>query len=57
MLKIVRLNRFEKDIKIAIKRKLNLKELDYVVNKLANQEKLEEKYRDYPLTGDYKDIK
>ena len=57
MLKIVRTNRFKKDIKIAIKRKLNLNELDYVISKLANQETLEEKYKDHALSGDYKDFR
>ena len=57
MLKIVRTNRFKKDIKIAIKRKLDLNELDYVVSKLANQETLEEKYKDHALSGDYKDFR
>ena len=57
MLKIVRTNRFKKDIKIAIKRKLDLNELDYVISKLANQEDLEEKYKDHALSGDYKDFR
>lgn len=57
MLKIVRTNRFKKDIKIAIKRKLDLNELDYVISKLANQEDLEEKYKDHALSGNYKDFR
>ena len=57
MLKIVRTNRFRKDIKIAIKRKLDLNELDYVISKLANQEDLEEKYKDHALSGNYKDFR
>ena len=50
-------NRFKKDIKIAIKRKLDLNELDYVISKLANQEDLEEKYKDHALSGNYKDFR
>lgn len=57
MLRIVRTNRFKKDIKIAIKRKLDLNELDYVVSKLANQEDLEDKYKDHALSGNYKDFR
>ena len=53
MLKIVASNRFKKDLKIAQKRKLDLSPLRTVVTKLANQEKLDEKYRDHPLSGDY----
>ena len=57
MLKIVRTKRFKKDIKIAIKRKLDLNELDYVISKLANQEDLDEKYKDHALSGNYKDFR
>ena len=57
MLKIVLSNRFKKDIKVAKKRKLNLNELRLVINKLANQEQLEEKYKDHPLSGDFKDFR
>ena len=57
MLKIVRSNRFIKDLKIAKKRNLNLDELDFVVTKLANQEKLDDKYKDHALYGDYKDLR
>ena len=57
MLKIVLSSRFKKDIKVAKKRKLNLNELRLVINKLANQEQLEEKYKDHPLSGDFKDFR
>ena len=57
MLRIVRSNRFKKDLKLAIKRKLDLTELDYVITKLANQEELDDKYKDHPLSGDYKDFR
>jgi mRNA interferase YafQ len=51
--KIVLSNRFKKDLKIAKKRGLDLDQLKTVVNKLANGEKLEKKYRDHGLVGDY----
>ena len=57
MLRIVRSNRFKKDLKLAIKRKLDLTELDYVITKLANQEELDDKYKDDTLSGDYKDFR
>lgn len=53
MLKIIQSNRFKKDLKLAQKRNLDLTPLKVVVDKLANQEKLEEKYCDHSLTGDY----
>ena len=57
MLKIVVSNRFRKDLENAKKRNLNLKLLEEVVNKLANQEKLDEKYHDHPLLGKYSDFR
>lgn len=57
MLKIVSSNRFLKDLKIAKKRGLDLTPLNEVVEKLANQEKLEPKYRDHALGGDYNDFR
>ena len=53
MLKIVLSNRFRKDIKLAQKRRLNLDLLRSVVNALARGEKLDMKYRDHDLTGDF----
>ena len=54
MLDIVASNRFKKDLKLVIKRGYNVQLLDHVVNQLAMREKLEEKYKDHELTGDYK---
>ena len=51
MLAIVRSNRFLKDLRLAKKRGFDLSLLEEVVNKLANQETLDPKYRDHPLTG------
>jgi mRNA interferase YafQ len=57
VLTIVRSNRFLKDLRLAKKRGLDLSSLEEVVNKLANQEKLDEKYHDHPLSGDYSDFR
>lgn len=57
MLTIVRSNRFLKDLRLAKKRGLDLSLLEEVVNKLANQEVLEEKYHDHALSGDYADFR
>ena len=53
MLKIVRSNKFIKDLKLAIKRNLDLSLLEEVVMKLARGETLEAKYQDHPLKGEY----
>jgi len=47
-------NRFEKDVKQAQKRGKDLDKLFFVIEKLANGEKLDEKYRDHSLVGLYK---
>ena len=57
MLTIVRSNRFLKDLRLAKKRGLDLTLLEEVVNKLANQEALDPKYHDHPLTGEYRDFR
>ena len=46
-----------KDLRLAKKRNLDLTILDDVVMKLANQEKLEDKYHDHALFGEYKDFR
>lgn len=53
MLDIVLSNQFKKDLKLMNRRGINLDLLDAVVNKLANSEKLDEKYHDHALTGNY----
>lgn len=53
MLKIVPSNRFKKDLKKAIKRNLDISLLDEVITKLANHKKLEKKYKDHDLKGEY----
>ena len=57
MLEIVLSNQFKKDIKSAQKRGLKLELLTEVVDTLASQQSLPEKYRDHPLTGSYADFR
>ena len=54
MLKIVLSHQFKKDLKLAKKRGCKIAELQKVVNTLAEQNALEEKYRDHHLTGEYR---
>ncbi len=53
MLEVILSNRFRRDLKLASKRGRDLKLLDDVVTRLAQQEPLPEKNRDHSLTGDY----
>lgn len=48
---------FKKDIKLAKKQKKNLDKLFLVIDKIANGEKLEEKYKDHELSGNYKGVR
>ena len=43
-------SQYKKDVKRAKKRNYNMDELYSVISKLANDEPLEERYRDIPLT-------
>lgn len=54
MLKLVLSNQFRKDLKQAKKRGFKIDKLTEVVNTIASQNPLAEKYRDHNLTGDYK---
>ena len=45
--------RFDKDLTRAVKRGLDVKELDTIVRKLRNDEPLDPKYKDHPLKGKY----
>lgn len=53
MLQLVTTNQFRKDIKRIKKRGLPLNKLELVLNKLQQQEPLEESYRDHALVGNY----
>ena len=44
--------RFKKDYKLAKKRGLDISLLEYIINELANQRQLEQKYQDHPLSGE-----
>ena len=48
---------FKKDLKLAKKQGKNLDKLFDVVERLANGEVLEAKYRDHDLSGDYNDCR
>ena len=46
-------NLFKKDLKLAKKRGLDLEDLFHVVELLANESPIPDKYRDHSLHGDY----
>lgn len=47
-------NQFKKDLKLAKKQHKDTEKLFAVIEKLANGETLDPKYRDHDLAGDYK---
>ena len=53
MLEIVPSNQFKKDLRLAKKRGCQMENLRDVVNILANEQKLDDKYRDHGLSGRY----
>lgn len=53
MLEIVLSNQFKKDLKLAAKRGYKLELLEETVDKIASNVKLEDKYQDHALTGNY----
>ncbi len=53
MLDIVLSNQFKKDLKLILKRGYNIELMNEVVDKLASEEALDERYRDHALTGNY----
>lgn len=53
-LKVVWTSQFKKDYKDAMKRHLDMNLLDSIIMSLANQEELDSKYRNLPLTGNWK---
>lgn len=53
MLELRYSNQFKKDFKRAKKRGLPLDRLKWILGELANEHKLDAKYRDHDLTGDY----
>ena len=53
MYNVVLSKNFKKDLKLAKKNNYNLDLLDNVVEKIASGKKLEEKYKDHALKGDF----
>lgn len=53
MLEIVMSNQFRKDLKLMAKRGADLNLLNVVIDKLANNISLDEKYYDHALSGNY----
>lgn len=53
MLDIVASNRFKKDLKLAMRRGYDIGLLEVVVDQLAAEKPLDEKYRDHLLSGGY----
>ena len=53
MLNLVRSKQFKKDYKLAKSRGKSMKKLIDIMDKLMNEEPLEQKHRDHNLTGDY----
>lgn len=49
-------NKFKKDYKNIKKRGLNINDMKKVIEMLANNEKLPEKFKDHDLVGEYKRI-
>lgn len=50
-------NQFKRSRKLAIRRGFDVSELDDVVRMLANGEKLNPKYKDHRLEGEFKDFR
>ena len=50
-------NRFKSDLKLAKKQNKNLDKLFFIIEKLANLEKLDDKYKDHLLFGEYKGLR
>ncbi len=53
MLLIESTNQFKKDYKLAQKRGKNMGLLDMLIRKIASEEKLNQRYRDHALTGNW----
>lgn len=47
-------NQFVKDVKLAKKRGKDIDKLFFVIDKLSNGEKLDQKFRDHDLGGNFK---
>ena len=50
---ILRTNRFDRDLRLAAKQNKDLSKLQTVIDTLASGNKLEDRYHDHPLKGEY----
>jgi len=57
MLTLRRISQFKKDYKRCLKRGCEIVKLHTVIEVLANGKKLDAKYRDHSLLGDYRDCR
>ena len=57
MKRIERTSQFKKDVKKSLKQKKNIQSLRKVVSLLASGKKLDKKYTDHKLTGQYTDCR
>ncbi len=53
-MKLIYTTQFKKDFKKINKQQKKLSKLTVVIEKLLSQQKLESKYKDHPLSGNYK---
>ncbi len=57
MFKLKLSNKFKKDLKLIKKRGYDIKKMEKIITQLMNGEKLEAKYRDHELIGNYKNYR
>ena len=53
LLELKRTAQFRKDLKLVVKRRLNIDLLDDIIQTLRERKPLDPKYRDHALTGNY----
>lgn len=56
-LKVVWASQFKKDYKMAMKSHLDMDLLDGIIKSLSDQAELDPKYKDHPLSGDWKSFR
>ena len=56
-LKVVWTSQFKKDYKMAMKSHLDMDLLDGIIKSLSDQAELDSKYKDHPLSGDWKSFR
>lgn len=54
MLKVEYITQFKRDLKLSNKRKKNMGALQKIMKKIENEETLSPRFRDHPLTGNWK---